>query len=421
MKLHIDIDCFFASAHRIQNPQLYNIPIAVGGRSNLNIFDRKNQIRKLSTIDGAFTSSILSSNDDKTSDEYFRDIDGRIRGIITTSSYEARAFGVKTAMSAAEALRYCPHLKLIPPNYPLYHELSHKLKLLLEQEMPSIEQFSIDEFFCDVTGWIKDADIFKFAKKIQQQIFNEIGLPVSIGIASTKWIAKLATEDAKPYGIKLVQQHEVESYIQNIPISKFPGIGSGYQERLLQRGIKTLGDIKSRKALFDSWGKNGTQLYNRTNGIDEEKIQLSHKKKSIGLGRTFDGISDREEIKRRITILARHVTFLAYKGDHKPHTYSLQIRYQYGSKSSDYINTNRIFSEQYFKQELLILFSKIDVHPSHSIIQINISISNFSENKQTTLDLFSYEDDTVSAKLTDSLQKLRDKFGIDIIKSGGEF
>ena len=119
MKLHIDIDCFFASAHRINNPKLYNIPIAVGGRSNLNIFDRKKQTRKISSIEGAFTSSILSSNDDMTSDEYFRDSDGRYRGIITTSSYEARKFGVKTAMSVAEALRYCPHLTLIPPNYPL--------------------------------------------------------------------------------------------------------------------------------------------------------------------------------------------------------------------------------------------------------------------------------------------------------------
>ncbi|MCI0501368.1 MAG: DNA polymerase IV [Epsilonproteobacteria bacterium] len=418
--LHIDIDCFFASAHRINNPKLYDIPIAVGGRSNLNIFDRKKQTRKISAIEGAFTSSILSSNDNMTSDEYFKDPDGRYRGIITTASYEARKFGVKTAMSVAEALMYCPHLTLIPPDYQLYHELSHKLKLLLEKEIPSIEQFSIDEFFCDVSGWIKDEEIIKFAMKLKLQIASQIGLPVSIGIAKTKWIAKLATEDAKPFGIKLVLPDEVENYIKDIPIHKFPGIGDGYRERLKGRGVKTLGDIKEKKELFYSWGKNGIQLYNRINGIDNEKLQISSSKKSIGLGRTFDNEDNRDEIKRKITILARHITFLAIKGKHSPLTYTLQIRYKYGEKSHDYINTNRLFNEQYFKQELLKLFSKIDIHPSQYIIQINITISNFSETKYNTLDLFHYEEDVVKSKLTQSMQKLRDKFGIDIIKSGGE-
>ncbi len=125
MILHLDLDCFFAAAHRIDNPQLCNIPIAVGGRSNLSIFDRKKEKRYLSEIDGAFTSSILSSNGDKTYEEYFVDPDGRVRGIVTTSSYEARAFGVKTAMPVAEALRWCPNLTVIPPELsPLPRTLS---------------------------------------------------------------------------------------------------------------------------------------------------------------------------------------------------------------------------------------------------------------------------------------------------------
>ncbi len=420
MKLHIDIDCFFASAHRIDNPSLHGIPIAVGGRSNINIFDRKNQTRNISKIEGAFTSSILTSNDEKSFGDYFCDKDGRVRGIITTSSYEARAFGVKTAMSVAEALRWCPHLKVIPPNYPLYHDLSHKLKNILLKEIPSIEQFSIDEFFCDVTGWIKEDDVEKFAHNLKKKILKEIGLPVSIGIANTKWIAKLATEDAKPAGVKIVFQNEVESYIKDIPIEKFPGIGKGYQEKLLQRGIKKLGDIKSRKELFYSWGKNGEQLYNRINGIDNESIQLEKGKKSIGLGRSFDGESSRDEIKRRINILARHLVFLAFKDNHQPQTFALKIRYKYGQKSHDFVNVNRLFNEQFFKKELQNLFLKIDNHPSHDIIQIAITISNFQENKLTTLDLFHYEEDAMKTKLTASLHKLRDKFGIDIIKSGGE-
>jgi len=106
LKLHIDIDCFFVSAHRINNPKYQNIPLAVGGRSNLSIFDVEKSKRTMSQVDGAFTSSILSNNDNKTFEDYYVDPDKRVRGIITTSSYEARKFGVKTAMPVAEALRW---------------------------------------------------------------------------------------------------------------------------------------------------------------------------------------------------------------------------------------------------------------------------------------------------------------------------
>ena len=308
MIIHLDLDCFFAAAHRIDNDNLKNIPIAVGGRSNLSIFDTSTQKRELSKIDGAFTSSILSVSDtNKTFEEYFVDIDNygnkKIRGIITTSSYEARAYGVKTAMSVDEALRWCPMLKVLPPNYPLYHTLSHKLKILLEKVIPTVEQFSIDEFFADVQGWVKDEDIYEFANNLKQQILDELGLPISIGIAKTKWIAKLATNDAKPYGVKLVLPNEVDQYIYAKPIKEFCGIGKNYQEKLESRGIKTLGQVKYKKEIFYAWGKFGIQLYNRILGLDNERLSL-HKENSIsiGLGRTFDPITNRYEIKRRLTI-----------------------------------------------------------------------------------------------------------------------
>lgn len=420
MKLHMDLDCFFAAAHRIDNPQLDNIPIAVGGRSNLSIFQKDKQTRHLSKIDGAFTSSILSSNGDKSFEDYFVDEDGRVRGILTTSSYEARAYGVKTAMPVSEALRLCPHLKVIPPNYPLYHELSNKLKELLEKEIPSIEQFSIDEFFGDVTGWIDDDSIFEFCVNLQTKIKRELHLPISIGIAETKWIAKLATNDAKPNGVHIVYPHEVEEYIKDKPISSFPGIGKKIQERLSGHGVSTLGDIKKKKEMFYSWGKNGQQLYDRIHGIDNEGILVREDKKSIGLGRTFDPEANRDEIRRRLIILCRHLSFIAHKGKHTPSTYSLNIKYQYGTRSKDHINSNRPYSELHFKNEIVKIFNKIDNHPSHAIVQLNITLSNFQETNPTTFDLFNYEEDEKQSKLTASMQKLRDKFGVDIIKSGSE-
>lgn len=420
MMLHLDLDCFFAAAHRIEAPELHGIPIAVGGRSNLSIFERKKERRYLSVIEGAFTSSILSSNEGKSFEEYFVDPDGRVRGIITTASYEARAYGVKTAMSVAEAFRHCPHLKVLPPDYPLYHELSRQLRVMLEGEIPSIEQFSIDEFFGDLSGWVSDREIESFALRIKEKVHEELKLPISIGASRSKWIAKLATEFAKPYGIKVICPGEVDAFIKDIPIEKFPGIGKGYQERLWGRGIRTLGDVKARQALFYSWGKPGRQLYQRVCGIDEEGISVSHAKKSIGIGRTFDPESNRDEIRRRITILCRHLAFLVYKGGHLPTNYALKIRYEYRSKSKDAISSNRLFSEHYCKEVMLQLFDRIDIHPSHAIIQLNLTLSNFAEGRGVTMDLLHYEPDQKASRLTDSMQKLREKFGIDIIKSGGE-
>jgi len=420
MKLHIDIDCFFVSAHRINNPQYHNIPLAVGGRSNLSIFEDSKKERVSSQISGAFTSSILSSNDNVSFEEYFLDEQKHPRGIITTSSYEARKYGVKTAMSVAEALRYCPTLKVLPPNYPLYHKLSHNLKTLLEKEIPSIEQFSIDEFFGDISGWIKDTDVYDFGIMLQEKIAKELNLPVSVGLANSKWIAKLATEFAKPYGVKYIKTEYVNNFIKNIPIEKFPGIGKGYQTRLKRYNINTLGQIQQKKELFYTWGQPGIQLYNRVCGIDNENIALVKERKSIGLGRTFDPLSSRVEIQRRITILSRHLSFIALKNHHRPLTFALKVRYQYGDKSKGFINTNRIFNELFLKQEMIKLFQKIDKHPSHAIIQLNLTLSNFEQTKHTTMDLLNYENDTKQNKLTQSLQKIRDKYGIDIIKSGGE-
>ncbi|MGB3750704.1 MAG: DNA polymerase IV, partial [Arcobacteraceae bacterium] len=311
-------------------------------------------------------------------------------------------------------------LKVLPPNYPLYHDLSHKFKQILEKEIPSIEQFSIDEFFGDITGWIEDEDVFDFALRLKEKIKNEIGLPVSIGISKSKWIAKLATEFAKPFGVLYIKESEVNEFIKEIPISKFPGIGKGYKERLEKFNINTLGEIENKKELFYTWGKSGIQLYHRVCGSDNEKIAIAQKRKSIGLGRSFDPESNRVEIKRRISILCRHISFLALKGKHSPMTFALNIKYQYGATAKDYLNTNRAFSELILKQEMLKIFDTIDIHRSHAIVYLNLVLSNFNESKQTTMNLLSYEEDNKQVSLTHMMQNLRNKYGIDIIKSAGE-
>ncbi|WP_428026928.1 DNA polymerase IV [Arcobacter sp.] len=420
MIIHLDIDSFFVSAHRTINKNLIGKAVAVGGRSNLSIFDNKSNIKKvISENNGAFVSSILSKNSG-TFEEYYKDANGRIRGIITTSSYEARRYGVKTAMSVSEALMLCPHLIMIPPDYTLYHDLSQKLNKYLYTKTPHVEQFSIDEFFIDLSGYIADKEILDFAKELKEEVYNNFKLPISIGIANTKWIAKLATNDAKPDGIKIIYQNEVYEYLKDKPISAFPGIGKGYEKRLLVNGIRRLGQVRDKKELFYSWKKPGIQLYNRILGLDKERTLTRNSKKSIGIGRTFDPVQDRNEIKRRIVILCRYLSFLVFKEKVTPQTFFLKIRYDYKSKSKDYINTNRLFNEKYFKDAILLLFKKIDIHPTHYIIQLNLTVSNFVENNNHSFNIFEYENDKKNLELASKINDLRDKYGIDIIKNAIE-
>ena len=139
-----------------------------------------------------------------------------IKGILTTSSYEARAYGVKTGMRIKEALALCPQLIIKAPDMPLYQELSYDLYKYLCKNIPLVEQASIDEFYGDLQGWIEDDEVEKFIKTLQLNIYEDLSLPVSIGASSTKYIAKLVTSFAKPFGYKIVYKNEITDFVKDI-------------------------------------------------------------------------------------------------------------------------------------------------------------------------------------------------------------
>ncbi len=421
MFLHIDIDSFFASAERSVDPALKGIPMAVGSRSNLEIFNKKRtNIRLINDNSGAFVTPVFYSDKKKTFQSHFIDkIDGRdkIRGIITTSSYEARAFGVKTAMPISQALQICPQMLVVPSNYPLYHKLSHKIHTFMQEQIPRVEQYSIDEFFGDVSGWIKDEDVYEFAKTLQEKITKEFDIPVSIGISKAKWIAKLATETAKPYGVYEVK--DIDAYIQDMPIKEFPGIGKGFQERLGKYYISTLGEVKEKKALFYSWKKPGIQLYHRITGTDNEGIEDRGDRKSIGISRTFDPIYEDDEIKRRIMIMARHIVYMVMAIEVNPTTFYLKINYEYGVKVKKSETVNRLFSEALFKKILKEMHKEIKA-PSKGAVKLTVNVSNFTSQHKKTLSLLDLDEDMNEKKLSELIHRLRERFGLDIVKSGDE-
>ncbi len=419
MILHLDLDAFFASAERIGKPHLHNIPIAVGGRADPFIFDKDAKSKKVSLENsGAFVPTLFHREMKKDFESYFKEKE-KIRGIVITSSYEARAFGVKTAMPLVQALKLCPHLVICLPQHHLYHDLSHRLKLFLETKVPSLEQYSIDEFFADVSGWIADRDIEHFAYQLKQEILEEFSLPISIGIAQTKWLAKLSTNYAKPDGVKLLKPKDIGTFIHNIPIEAFPGIGKATQKKLLHYQKRTLGDIKDAKNLLYAWGNSGKQLYDRVCGLDHDKIEHKSDRKSIGISRTFDAIEDRVEIRRRLTILARHLIFLVSKLQLHPKTLFIGIRYAYQS-SKKQVSFERLLHEEFLLKKSLEIFQELDRYPHSKVIRLTISLSNFQKNPNKYPSLFAYEEDRIAHKLTQKTQKMREKYGVDIIKRGSE-
>ena len=420
MFIHIDLDCYFVSAHRTLDKSLHNIPVAVGGKSNVDIFSHTRVKRTMATNRASFSSKILDSEDENSSNDYFVDENNKIRGIITSASYEARAFGVKTAMSVNEALKLCPNLKMIPPNYNLYDELSSKLKELLELEIPLIEQFSIDEFFGDLSGYIKEDEAEDFAKKLKDKIFKELNLPCSIGLANTKYLSKLMTNEAKPNNIKLLKKENIEEFTKNILIENFTGIGKSLCEKLSGYNIKTLGDIRKNKNLFYSFGKVGIDTYNRVCGIKDSKLNITKEKKSIGIGRSFDVVFNREELKRRVMILSRYLSFIVKKDEHNPLSFQIHIKYESNIKTKAQENSNKIFNEFDFKNSIINLFMQADKHRNHGVVQLYITVFNFAKKGEHTYNLFEYEDDLKKDKLGKNIQNLREKFGIDILKSAFE-
>jgi DNA polymerase-4 len=285
------------------------------------------------------------------------------------------------------------------------------------KEIPKIEQFSIDEFFGDVSGWIKDEDCYAFAQELKAKMMEEFDIPVSIGISKAKWIAKLATESAKPFGVYEVK--DIDAYIEDMPIKAFPGIGKGFQEKLGNHYIKTLGDIKRSKALFYSWKKPGIQLYHRVTGTCNEGIETKGDRKSIGISRTFDPIQESDEIKRRIMIMARHITYLVMQIEVNPTTFYLKVNYEYGVKVKKSETVNRIFSEHLFKTVLSEMYSDISM-PTKGAVKISVNVSNFTSQHQKTLSLLDIDEDMEEKRLSQEIQKLREKFGVDILKTGNE-
>lgn len=241
--LHIDCDCFFAAVEMREKPHLRNIPIAIGGLS-----DR--------------------------------------RGVISTCNYPAREFGVRSAMASALALQKCPQLTLLPSNMPLYREVSQQVMAVIQRYGIAFEQVSVDEAYVELDP-IDSA--IEMGHSIRAAVEAEVGITVSVGAAPNKFLAKVASDWNKPNGLFAVKPHQVEGFVNQLPVRKIPGIGPKTAERLAAKGIVTCADAQSYSVveLVNMFGRTGTSLYTRSRGEDERPLTTHRVRKSISVEQTF--------------------------------------------------------------------------------------------------------------------------------------
>jgi len=420
MILHLDLDSFFASAERTRRPDLVGKPVIVGGRGDPFIFDLKpargKQLVQLNQ--GAFVPSLFHAEHDAS--HYFFE-EGRIRGIVTTASYEARRCGVKTAMTIREALQLCPQAVLLPPDHLLYHTLSHEMMELLAKEIPLVEQYSIDELFGDVTGWVEERDMPDFIRYLQEKVTRELLLPVSIGACNAKWIAKLATGTVKPYGLRVVYDHEIADFTRDIPINDFPGVGRAFGRRMERHAIRTIGEALACPKLFESWGRQGRDLYARLAGRDGEGISPRRSRKGIGMSRSMDRpIRSRAEFYRRVRVMVRHWVHTIKRLGVNPTTFYFSIGYEGRVRSKKQYTVYRLFNEHFITSFALEKFRELDLYPNASVTYIAMNATKFLHHDPKAVDLFELDADRKMQRLDGAVTKMRERYGMDILRHGAE-
>ncbi len=422
----MDLDCYFVSAERCRYPFLNGKEVVVVKGSDKQIFNTKKKEGVLFDGLGAFNSTLefknIESNDILNAwKKEFISKNGVIYGTVIAKSYEAKAHGIKTGTMLREALRMRSHLIVLKSDHLYYQQLSNRLREYLHTKIPVLEQYSIDEFFGDLTGWVNEDNIKEYIRDLQSEILKKFNLPITIAAARSKWTAKLIVSMIKPYGIKVLRFKEEAGFVNNIDINKFPGVGRAISKQLSSYHIHTIADAKKRPSLFANYGKTGNELFKRICGTDNEPVCPGRERKGIGIGRSFKPLHNREELQRRIAVLVKYLSYTIIKLELNPTTYHFKIGYEYGLKSERSITLNRLFNERVLNEYALRVITKLDIHPGYKINYLGISSSNFAGRYNRKIySVIEYEQDRKMAALSTSITKIRDRYGIDAIFYGVE-
>ena len=286
--LHVDMDAFFAAVEQMRHPELVGKPVIIGGAG-----------------------------------------DPTMRGVVSTASYEARKYGIHSAMPLRRAYRLCPEAIFLPVDYDEYMRVSEKIKDILRSFTPLIENVGIDEAFLDITDI--DMESEEVAKKIKERIKKEVGLTCSIGIGPNKLIAKIASDMKKPDGLTIISEEDIKGTIWPLPARKLWGVGPKTERRLNEMEILTIGDLASvpLESLTEEFGKSyGNYLYESSRGVDESPVITYWEPKSISRETTFQIDTDNwNVIAKNLAELTRDVVDAMKESGYKGKTVTVKIRF----------------------------------------------------------------------------------------------
>ncbi|MDR2034718.1 MAG: DNA polymerase IV [Helicobacteraceae bacterium] len=416
MIIHIDFDCFFVSAERTRNKALCGVPAVSANRNDAAIFG-SNALKTSSKAQeslGAFSGACYYN---KFGDGSWRDyfLEGKsVRGVVVAASYEARKYNIKTGTTLSEALKLCPELRILPTDMPFYMSLSRKTAEFLEARIPILEQYSIDEFFGSLDGFINEDETLRYLRNLQAEINKEFALPASIGASVNKSLAKLAAKSAKPFGVCVVKNSEIKDFIEDKPIRALAGIGRQMGAYLERYGVKTLGDVTRAPSLLDSFGKTGRDLLKELNGKAASQIAHKTARKQMGISRVFDPILDRQEALRRFLILCGHLAYHITMSKREPRAFTFSVGYRNSPSEHITIRSDRLFSEKTLCNLAKEAFGAIDKNPNDPINFLAISGGDFND-KPTSFNMLSWQDDYKNRAINEALSKTRAKYGYSVI------
>ena len=342
--IHVDMDAFYASVEQMDNPDLRGKPVAVGGNE--------------------------------------------IRGVVSAASYEARKFGVRSALSGALAKKYCPELIFVKPRFDRYKEISQKIRKIFHDYTDLVEPLSLDEAYLDVTINKKgNPSASQIAQEIRLRILNEVGLSASAGISVNKFIAKVASDVNKPNGQKTVPPNDVLLFLELLPIRKFYGVGKVTTEKMYQLGIFTGLDLKNKSLEFleKHFGKSGTFYFNVVRGIHHSEVKPNRITKSVAAEHTFDeNLTSEIYMQAQLELIAAELDRRLKKHKIAGKTVTLKIKY------SDFTQQTRSKTLPYFISDKSLLFDTVkellfQERMKDSVRLLGISLSNLNTEIKKTI------------------------------------
>ncbi|CAL2079717.1 DNA polymerase IV 2 [Tenacibaculum sp. 190524A05c] len=335
------MDAFYASVEQLDNPELRGKPVAVGG--------------------------------------------SEVRGVVSAASYEARKFGVKSAMSGVLAKRKCPHLIFVKPRYARYKEISSKIREIFYDYTDLVEPLSLDEAYLDVTENKKgNPSASLIAQEIRDRIWEELELRASAGISINKFIAKVASDINKPNGQKTIKPNEVLDFLEELPVGKFYGVGKVTAAKMHNHGIFNGLDLKNRSLedLVSLFGKSGKHYYNIVRGIHNSEVKPDRVRKSIAAERTFnENLSSEIYMLKKLELIAEELERRMMHSKTKGKTVTLKIKY---SDFTQQTRSKTVGNYLQKKEEFYPLIKDLLMqdHLKNSVRLLGISLSNLDTEKK---------------------------------------